>query len=120
MKGKVINVKGNVVTVLILGNKPALKAADHIVISSGKTRTLAMNNLYWEMLEIIQSGTGHSKDELHEYYKREFLGDKIEIMGEPFIYSRSTTKLTTKEFAKYLSDIRRHVWDNLGFDLPID
>lgn len=117
MKGKVITVRGNIVTLKVEG---VLKPDEIVTIKTGEPRTVAMNNLYWEMLEIVQSGTGHSKDELHELFKHEFLGDKIEVLGEPFTYSRSTTKLSIKEFSKYLSDIRRYVYEHLGFDLPLD
>jgi len=72
------------------------------------------------MLEILQGETGHTKDELHEFFKQEILGDKIEVMDKPFIFSRSTTKLKVDEFGTYLSDIRFYVLDKLGFDLPIE
>jgi len=91
-----------------------------ITITAGRERSNDQNALYWKMLEIISSETGHSKDELHEFFKQEFLGDKIEVMDKPFIFSRSTTKLKTDEFTKYLTDIRYFIFDKLNFDLPIE
>jgi len=53
-------------------------------------------------------------------FKQTFLGDKIEVLGTPFIFSRSTTKLKKDEFTKYLTDIRYFVLDKLGINLPLD
>ena len=91
-----------------------------IIITAGKTRSNPQNSLYWSMLEIIQEDTGYTKDELHEMFKQTFLGDKIEVLGTPFIFSRSTTKLKKDEFTKYLTDIRYFVLDKLGINLPLD
>jgi len=96
------------------------KVGDIITCEWGKTRSSQQNKLYFAMLNIISEETGHTKDELHEFFKHEFLGDKIEIMGEPFIYSKTTTKLKTDELSAYLTDIRYYVQDKLGIDLPID
>ena len=85
-----------------------------------KKRTDSQNNLYWKMLQIIEEDTGHSKDDLHEFFKRKFLGDKIEVLGEPFVISRSTTKLNTKTFSTYLLDIRFFIKDAADIDLPIE
>ena len=83
-------------------------------------RSVQQNKLYWAMLKIISEDTGHSKDYLHEFFKHKFLGDKIEVFGEPFVYSRSTTKLTTDELSVYLGDIRFYIMDATGIDLPIE
>ena len=91
-----------------------------ITVSAGNKRSNDQNKLYWKMLELVQESTGHSKDELHEFFKQELLGDKIEVLDKPFVFSRSTTKLKTGEFGEYLTDIRFYVQDKLGFDLPIE
>lgn len=96
------------------------KVGDTINVEWGSSRSNLQNNLYWKILEIISEHTRHSKEELHEFFKAKFLGDKIEIMDEPFICSRSTTKLTIDEFSKYLSDIRFYVFEKLTIDLPLE
>ena len=83
-------------------------------------RSIQQNKLYFAMLKIISENTGHSKDELHEFFKQKFLGDKIEVFGEPFICSRSTTKLTTETFSTFLGDIRFFIMEAAGIDLPIE
>ena len=83
-------------------------------------RSTEMNALYWSCLEIISDHTGHSKEELHEYYKHKFLSDKIQVIGEPFTYSRSTAVLKIDEFSKYLNDIKFHAFHEIGVDLPIE
>ena len=85
-----------------------------------KQRSIQQNKLYRAMLKIITKDTGHSGDELHEFFKQRFLGDRIEVFGEPFICSRSTTKLTTETFSTYLEDIRFFIMDAAGIDLPLE
>ncbi len=83
-------------------------------------RSQRQNKLYFGMLEIISKDTGNSKDYLHAFFANKFLGDKIEVLGEPFVYSRSTTKLTTKQFSTYLENISDFVKEEAGIDLPIE
>src|SRR4051794_28060168 len=75
-----------------------------IVIRPFKSsRSLAQNRLYWKWLTILANETGHDSEELHEYFKRRFLGAELkEVMGTEIEVSRSTTKLKVWEFSEYL------------------
>ena len=83
-------------------------------------RSQRQNKLYFGMLTIISKDTGHSKEYLHAFFANKFLGDKIKVFGEPFVYSRSTTELTTKTFSTYLEDISNFVKEEANIDLPIE
>jgi len=57
-------------------------------------------------LSIISDETGHSKDELHSFFKGKFLTENIkEILGEKTRITKSTTELSKGEFCSYLVDI---------------
>src|SRR4051794_40017933 len=78
-----------------------------IVICPFKSsRSLAHNRLYWKWLTVLAGETGHDSEELHEHFKREFLGREYKvIMGTEFEVRKSTTKLKVKEFSEYLMRI---------------
>ena len=97
-----------------------LKKDAYISIETKPKRSSAQNRLYFKMLELVSEDTGYTKEELHQLFKSEFLGDKIEVLDRPFMFTRSTTKLKKDEFGKYLTDIRYYVLDKLGYNLPIE
>ena len=92
-----------------------------IVKKPTSSRTVSQNKLYWKILEIISESTGHTKEELHALFGSLFLCNKIQVMGEPVNAIKSTTKLTTEEFGKYLNDIRFYMADVMPeIILPIE
>ena len=96
------------------------KVVEVIVRESKSIRSLNQNDLYWAMLEIVSDHTGYTKDELHEEFRHKFLSDKMKVIGEAFIYSRSTTSLKTDEMSRYLADIKFFCFHELGLTLPIE
>ena len=83
-----------------------------------KNRSTAQNRLYWKWLEIISAETGYTRDELHELFKRVYLGseDKI-ILGKQINIAKSTTGLSTTDFTNFLISIEAEAMD-LGITLP--
>jgi hypothetical protein len=70
------------------------------------TRTLSQNKLYWKYLGIISMETGDDINDLHEFFRREFLPPKfIKVMGEERKVPRSTTELKKWEFSDYMDKI---------------
>ena len=116
-KGRVIKTKDTQVLLRCSDNPP--KVGDVVTLEWGGDRTNPQNNLYWKCLSIISDHTGHSKEELHSYYATKYLGDKIEIFDEPFVFYKSTALLKKDEFSQYLTDIRFHA-DDYGITLPIE
>ena len=91
-----------------------------VEVEWGNTRTQQMNKLYFACLKIISDYTGHTKEELHSWCAHKFLGHKIEVLGEEFIYSPSTRNLRIDAFSTYLEDIRFYFWETLGINLQIE
>lgn len=120
MKGKVINIRGNIATVQVDG---VLKVDEIVTIKTGEPRRLRQNNLYWAYLTwLIKVGglkeQGHfSAIGLHENLKSHFLDTKQLSKGVFKIVERgSTTDLNTKEFGEYLDLVDKFVTDFFGCD----
>lgn len=69
-------------------------------------RTEAQNRYLWVFYGDIARETGHSPEELHEYFKAEFLPAKTtEVFGKQVSIPPSTTNLTRIEFGEYIDKI---------------
>lgn len=93
---------------------------------SSKSRSSRQNSLYWKWVTIIGDNAGYTKDEMHNQIKRDYLINilirddsdfaelwvnltKIDdnILTNGVVDLISTARLTTKQFAEYLTDIER-------------
>lgn len=84
-----------------------------------KNRTISQNKLYWLWLTFIEKETGNDKNDLHEFFKKQFLGSKfINVFGTEIETIQSTSKLNKLEFIEYLDKIHLFVLENLNIDLP--
>lgn len=69
-------------------------------------RTDRQNRYYWAYVRMIAEETGHTEDELHEFFKQKFLDKrKIKVMNEEIEMYPSTTKLTRQEMTGYIVQI---------------
>lgn len=103
----------------VLGERVWLK-----VLKDGEQRTLSQNSLYWLWLTEIGRQRGHTKDDLHERFKRHYVLpvlvrddpdygaflDKVQGLGaeayEEFVRRHiSTTDLSVKQFTEVLNEI---------------
>ena len=76
------------------------------VLEKKSKRSDEQNKYYWLYLGIISDETGHTVDELHNYFKGKFLTKEIkEILGEKTRITKSTTTLSKGQFCEYLLDI---------------
>ncbi len=74
------------------------------------TRSLSQNALYWKYLEEIEIETGNNANDLHEFFKREFLPPEfitVKLKGKSIERKipRSTTDLSKLEFGTYMEKI---------------
>ena len=88
-----------------------------------KRRSLNQNRMYWawvtEVADAVSDYTGYERDEIHEFFKQNFLpGRTIEIAGMEAEH-RTTTKLDTKEMSEYCDRIHRWASTELGHTLPL-
>jgi hypothetical protein len=81
-------------------------------------RSLKLNRTYWMYLTMIGEHLGHSKMEMHDYFKAKFLCEVHVVNGEETLVCQSTAKLTNKEFCIYLEDIFQFCSEKIGYVLP--
>lgn len=83
-----------------------------------KSRSLPQNSIYWKWLSCMAEETGHTKEELHEYFSEKYLpADDRQVLGHRVQVRRSTTGLDTAEFTSYLNQIEQEAM-GLGVYLP--
>lgn len=82
-------------------------------------RTIDQNSLYWLWLTCIEKETGQPKEDLHEFFKMQFLGVKeVSVFNLTFFVPKSTTKLDTKIMSEYLDNIQVFAGTELDITLP--
>lgn len=81
-------------------------------------RSKEQNAYYWAVvLPEISAHTGYTPEELHEIFKTRYLARKRVWRGGEITTVKSTTTLTTNEFAEFLTDVIVEARD-LGIDVP--
>src|SRR5690606_13446660 len=84
-------------------------------------RTLPQNAYYWGVVVKILSGhTGISPDEMHELLKYKFLKTFVSDpeTGEMIEVSKSTSRLSTKEFTDFIDSIKDWALNSLNCYIP--
>lgn len=76
-------------------------------------RTVLQNRLLWHYYTEIGKQIGCTKNQMHLFYRNEFLGPKlVEVMGKCFNELPSTQDLNTKEMVEYITNIEIHAAEN--------
>lgn len=77
-----------------------------------RDRTVAQNRRYWAVITEISEqlwvgGHRYTKDQLHEEFKKHFIGadEYVGLDGAVHMVPYSTTKLSTKEFNEYMTQV---------------
>lgn len=88
-----------------------------------KRRSLSQNRMYWawvtEVADAVSDYTGYEKDEVHEFFKQNFIpGRRVAIAGMEAVH-RTTTKLNTKEMSEYCERIHHWASMEVGLNLPL-
>lgn len=69
-------------------------------------RTIRQNSYYWVYLSSIAEETGNDADDLHDLFKKLFIGTRmVEVMGEMVEKKGSTTTLSRIDFGEYIAKI---------------
>lgn len=102
-------------------NKLDVSQRQYKVVISRKEekRTIPQNRLYRLWLNCISSESGNDVEDLHEYFKMQFLGVHSRIIyGEEVIRTVSTTELNIDQFTAYLDKVQQWASVELGIILP--
>ncbi len=111
-----------------------LPESSYVLVSISDQRTLDQNKLLHACLNEISAYTGDSLEDIKVYMKHMFLGYvEHEVTGYECIEEgedcekfpvkkkikelRSTTTLTKKEFADFITQIQAWAWENLSLNL---
>ena len=70
-------------------------------------RSVPQNRLYFLWLNCISAETGNEVEELHDYFKDNFLTRRVVVFGEERNAATSTTKLNTSEFTAFLDKVQQ-------------
>lgn len=82
-------------------------------------RTSSQNSLYWLWLNCLSSETGNDKVDLHDEFRRRFLGvDLVTVLCVERERLRSTKELDSKQMKYYLDRIQEFSASELGIILP--
>jgi hypothetical protein len=101
-----------------LRSLPTHKFWDVSIEEHKAKRSTQQNRYYWSCLNILGKDNGDSPDDLHEFFKMDLLGlREIEYRGKTVTVPKSTTKLSTKEFAVYMNEIIGQAF-SIGVTLP--
>ncbi len=87
-------------------------------------RSLSQNSLMWmwinEVAEYVHEATGQGSDEIHEFFKGQFLPRRvIEIGGVVENAPGSTKNLTKAEMSTYMDKIYAWATSEMGLLLPV-
>lgn len=111
-----------------------LNEGSYVLITISDQRTVDQNALLHKLISEISSYTGESLDDLKAFFKHKFLGyvnhevtdylcdeeepDCIKYAIKKTVQElRSTTTLTKKEFADFITQIQAWSWENLSLNL---
>ena len=82
-------------------------------------RSNSQNAYYWGVvLAIIEDETGHSVDEIHQFFRSKFLPNHKLLFGLAVNSPKSTSELSTMEFETYLSKIIMFASQELQLIIP--
>ena len=84
-----------------------------------KIRTNDQNALYWLWLTCLEHETGNDKNDLHDYFREEFLQvNYIFVFGKEKKVLESTKTQSTIKMKNYLDKIQVFASTELGITLP--
>ena len=81
-------------------------------------RSLDQNALFWMWAKCIESETGTTMQDIHDYYCAQFLRRTAIINGKEKAVTSGTSKLNTAQFADFLNKIQADAATEFGIKLP--
>lgn len=85
-----------------------------------KGRSIPQNKYYWGVIvKSVADETGHSVNDVHDFFKTKFLSRKVSIGGSEQTITGSTSELDVAEFEEYAEKCRRFAGEVLGLIIPL-
>lgn len=96
-----------------------LPLGQYEIVIKEVTRNNQQNALYWKWAEIIGSTLGYSAEDMHDAFKRHFLGEdeKINVFGQVVVNPKSSASLKKREFSDYMNKVEAFA-SSQGITLP--
>jgi hypothetical protein len=75
-----------------------------------KIRSLEANALYWRLIALVASATGHEKDTLHIFFKRRAFGVRVEQIGNEMLeVVPSSAKASKGDFGELIEHVQAFI-----------
>ena len=75
-----------------------------------KIRSLEQNALYWKLIGMVSDATGHGRDTLHFFFKRQAFGIRTEVIGdEPVEIVPSSSAVSRGDFSGLIEHVQRFI-----------
>lgn len=86
------------------------------VRTESERRRVKANRRYWAILEEIADQTQFTSDQLHEWFKRKFIGVREVKLpdGETLNLGLSSAELSVKEFTDYMTSVEAYAVTEMG------
>jgi hypothetical protein len=86
--------------------------------STKERRTVSQNALMWMWFACIERETGTPKQDVHDYYCRQFLRRQITWNDDTITVIGETKKLNTQQMTEFLNKVQADVATEFGITLP--
>ena len=75
-----------------------------------KIRSLEQNALYWRLVGMVASATGHDRDTLHLFFKKRAFGIRVESVGDEEIeVIPSSAKANRGDFSELIEHVQAFI-----------
>jgi hypothetical protein len=78
-----------------------------------RIRTLEQNALYWKLVGRISAATGHDRETLHVFFKRQAFGVRLEQIGPHVVeVTPSSTRASRGDFSELIEHVQAFIAEN--------
>jgi hypothetical protein len=75
-----------------------------------KIRSLEQNALYWRLVGRVADATGHDREVLHQYFKKQAFGVRAEQVGEQIVeFIPSSAKASKGDFSELIEYVHKFI-----------
>lgn len=86
---------------------------------ASEKRSVPQNDLMWMWFACMERETGTPKQDIHDYYCRQFLRKQIVWKDSVVTVIGQTSKLTTQQMTEFLKKVQADAATEFGIQLPV-